>query len=287
MRPHPFFPALLLADDDELGEALGAAVRARRTVQEWPLAVTERVDLADGRRFAVKTQLPPSVEPAFYRQVRSALLPDRIDLGVAGSGHRLAISWQDRPTLAGRIGEPDYPECCRAVEDAIAAIDVSAPVHLDLSTPETWALAVDETRRGLRAVISGGRFRRVPLDLVDAFVAWAHDSATLAEITDDTGLVHGDLTPDEVFLTEDGGCRVIDWQRPVRGPRGIDRAALLRMGGIEPADHVPRYCLQVEAYLRLHWAVQCATEVLPGLPPEGYQTWAIDALQRIGELAAG
>ncbi|HEY9292552.1 MAG TPA: phosphotransferase [Microlunatus sp.] len=287
MRAHRDFPGLAVHDDEELATMLGSEVVVRRLVHEWPLTRTEELRLADGRRLAYKTQLPPSVEPQFYARARSPLLVEHTDLGRAGQGHAIATAWIDGPTLHSSAGDVDaYLRCADRVTNSILEISGDPPVHLDLSTESAWQAAVRSTSRRLRALIRAGRFVRIPTERVDGLQAWAERSATIAAVTADPGIVHGDLTPEEIFLLNDGDgadehCRVVDWQRPVRGPRGLDLVALLRARGIDPRTRLDAELVRIEAFPLLHWAALAAKEILPSMPPRLPEEWVLTSLDRI------
>lgn len=134
------------------------------------------------------------------------------------------------------------------------------------------------TTERLQQLIEFGRFPRLALSDLTAVEAWAASKRTLAAATSNPGLVHADLSRDEVFLTADSQLRVIDWQRPVRGPREVDLVTLLRSGGNNPEDLADRSFVQLEAFVLLHWAALRAAEVLPDLPADTYESWALEAL---------
>src|SRR5262245_40588567 len=88
--------------DAELEALLGAGLLSRVTVHEWPLSRVQRLELADCRVLAYKTQLPPSVEGAFYDQVSSSLLVKHRALDQLGRSHTMVLDWIDAPLLRER-----------------------------------------------------------------------------------------------------------------------------------------------------------------------------------------
>jgi hypothetical protein len=92
---HPVFAAIPLHSDEELRDLLGAEVVERVEVHAWPLSCVQRLQLADGRRLAYKSQLPPTVEPDFYAAAASPLLPGFRDLGSAGDARIMTLDWLD------------------------------------------------------------------------------------------------------------------------------------------------------------------------------------------------
>jgi hypothetical protein len=128
---HPRFAAIPLHSDEELLDLLGAAVVDRVDVHAWPLSRVQRLELADGRRLAYKSQLPPTVEPDFYAAATSPLLPGFRDLGRAGAARIMALDWLDAPLLA-----PDdrLAEHGRALVEQISAIGGSPPAYVDIGS---------------------------------------------------------------------------------------------------------------------------------------------------------
>ena len=76
------------------------------------------------------------------------------------------------------------------------------------------------------------------------------------------GLIHHDLHGDNVFLLPDGP-RIIDWQRPIRGPLGLDLATLVESFGYDPRSRLAPGLTQVLGLLRIHWFTACAARWFP------------------------
>ncbi len=281
MIEHPVFPGLRFRDDDELGALLGSAVAERRVVHEWPLTRTEEVRLSDGRHVAYKCQLPPSIEPGFYASARSPLLPAHVDLGRDGECSYLVTDWIESESLhAQRLSRDDLLSAASDVVDAISRIDGDPPTYLDLSTRKSWDEANDDVVSKLRTLIGMGRFGAIPLADVDRLRRWAGEPGVIAAATARPTMVHGDLSLEEVFRVHDG-WRVIDWQRPVLGPRELDLVSLLRHARIDPAPFVAREFVELSSFLLLHWSVTASHDLLPDLPPELPQSWAVTSIREI------
>jgi hypothetical protein len=281
MRTHPQFPRLLIHDDDELGAALGGRVAGRSLVHEWPLARTEDVRLADGRRYAYKAQLPPTVEREFYTSARSSLLVPFRDLGQEAATSFLATEWVDAPTMhTAPLSDDEFLSEARAVVEELGDLGGIVPSYLDLSTCDALALAAETTAARLSSLIAAGRFSTVQADAPARVAAWARSAAVVDAATASPRLTHGDLSPEEVFLTGDGR-RMIDWQRPVRGPADLDLVSLLRYRRIDPLRHVDAEVVQLSWFVLLHWAAVAQTDLLPGLPPAIPEGWALAALPHI------
>jgi len=281
MHEHPQFAGMLFHDDDELGAALGSRVASRALVHEWPLTRTEDVRLDDGRRYAYKTQLPPTVEQQFYEQASSSLLAPFRDLGQAGASSFLAVEWIDAPTLyAPALEEGDFIAQARQVVDGIGGITGAPPVFLDLSTPDALGSAAGITAERLASLIRSGRFARVPSDSPSRIEEWARAMPVVEAAASNPRVTHGDLSPEEVFRTADG-YRVIDWQRPVRGPADLDLVSLLRYRRIEPLLYVHAEVVELSWFVLLHWAALVQTDLLPDLAPTIPEGWALAALPHI------
>jgi hypothetical protein len=271
----------LLHDDAELAELLGSSVASRTTVHAWPLTSTEDLRLADGRRYAYKAQLQPSVEAAVYAAVGDPLLPRHIDLGRTGSTRHMTTEWIDAPSLHTlTLDESKFVDHARAVVARISALPRAVPVFLDLSTVAAIENAVDAVAHRLEALIRGGRFARLNVNVPARLRAWARGSRLGQQATARVALTHGDLSPEEVFVAPDG-YRVIDWQRPILGAPELDLISLLRHGGIDPLKYVQPEMVQLSWFVLLHWAALVQTEVLPGLDPALPESWAVDAIGQI------
>lgn len=283
MHPHPAFPGILVLDDDEIAERLGSQVVARRTEHAWPLTSTDEIRLADGRRFAYKAQIPPTVESEFYAAVDSPLLAEHHDLGSTGSTRHLVTAWLDAPRLgaerAGAEGEESFVAQARSVVVEIARIDPGAPTYLDFSTEAAWSEIVERTTRRLRRLIDTGGFPDFPADAPERLSDWSRGPAVRRALSAAPRIAHGDLSPEEVFVTPQG-YRVIDWQRPVLGPEGLDLVSLLVMSGIDPRRHVAPEIVGIASLILLHWAA-VAPELVPTAPPHVFQGWGLEALERI------
>lgn len=250
----------------ELESALGSNVASRVMVHEWPLSSTERVDLADGRRFAYKAQRAPSVECAFYASVRSPLLVDSVPLVEMSGTQHLATAWIDAPNLRTWAERTPQPERIREyvadVSAEINQIDASAPVLMDVRA-RNWVPLIADTLAALTGHIESGQYSRLDGRAVDTLELWSRSAPVLRLLDAEPVIVHGDLTPDEVFVT-DAGPRVIDWQRPILGPAGLDRIGLLRGLGTDTEPDVPQELLQMERFVLLRWGVTVARDFVPG-----------------------
>jgi aminoglycoside phosphotransferase (APT) family kinase protein len=107
---------------------------------------------------------------------------------------------------------------------------------------------------------------------------WAGTPAVRRLLDAEPVVSHGDLSPEEVFVTDDG-IRVIDWQRPVLGPPGLDLVGLLRGLGHDPRRECDAALVALDRFVLLRWAVVAADDLLPTLPPDVPASWTALALR--------
>jgi hypothetical protein len=278
---HPIFTDLVLHSDDELGDLLGAPVAERVPVHAWPLSCVERVTLADGRIFAYKSQLPPTVEPDFYAAAASPLLPGHRPLGALGAAQTMVLDWIDAPLLEAAAPDPDdLARHGRRVVDRIGEIRGTLPSYLDIGSGSAWTAVTTQTYARWERTIEIGHFTRTTPTDVDQIRAWSARPAVLAAIAAAPRVLHGDLKADQVFVTDDG-YRVIDWQRPVRGPAEVDLVSLLVGRGLDPRPAADPAVVAVFWFLRLHWAVEAQHSLFPGSRFPLFDDWAHEAVTGI------
>jgi len=300
MPSHPVFADLLLHDDDELAALLGAGLVERRTIHEWPLSCVQRLRLDDGRVLIYKSQLPPTVEAAFYARVRSPLLPGHRLLGKLGRCDTLTIDWIDAPMLRhvarsdaelaehgwkviAEIGEIRGISGISAIREFPSQRDGGLPVHLDVGSIDAWRENAAMTLEKLRALVRDGRFHSIDLAAVDAVTRWSASAEMLATFTAEPTprLTHGDLKGDQIFVTPADGYRVIDWQRPVIAPPAIDLVSLLVEEGIEPRRFMDLALVRMFWFLRLCWAVEAQFDLFPDVTSGPFDGWSTRAVRHL------
>jgi hypothetical protein len=276
---HPVFPDIQLHSDEELAEALGAGIAERQTVHEWPLSCVQRLVLDDGTRLAYKSQLPPTVEAAFYERASSPLLPGGRPLGNLGACQTLAIDWIDAPSLRD-VARDDAQLVAygRRVLTQIGAIRGDLPVYLDVGSAGAWSAAAEVTLDKLRHLIRDRRFGLVDVDTAERVAAWTASGEVLARVADGSRVTHGDLKADQVFVTGDG-YRVIDWQRPVVAPPEVDLVSLLVGERMSPRRFVDSTVVAIFWFLRLHWAVQAQFDLFPEFRGPLFDQWSAQAVR--------
>jgi Phosphotransferase enzyme family len=287
MQTHPIFTNIRMHSDDELAQTLGVEIAERETIHQWPLSCVQRLRLADGTKRVYKSQLPPTVEPAFYESASSPLLPRHRMLDRLGECDTMTFEWIDAPLLRDTAGsDAELVEHGRQVVARIGEIRGELPVYLDLGSVDAWSVVTEVALEKLRRLIQDGRFGSMDLDAVEQVRQWATSPQVVETVTACPRVIHGDLTAEQVFVTGDG-YRVIDWQRPVVGPPEVDLVALLvgavtnRSPAREPRRHVDATVVGVFWFLRLYWAVEAQFDLFPEFRGPLFDQWSSEAIAQI------
>ena len=262
MHAHAHFN-LLLHDDDELQSLLGAEVTARQTLHQWPLSCVQRLDLADGRTYAYKSQRPPTVEGQFYESARSDLLPRARTIYQGGEYLCTLMDWIDAPLAQDlRLSVSEVVALGRDLADQISRIEGQLPYVLDISSETRWDRAVADTQNEWCGLIQAGKFEHTDPDTVQRIGEAAHSDLVFRAIGGKSGYVHGDLAGDNVFVRPEGLC-VIDWQRPILGPSDLHLVTLLHSLGHDPAEYLAPGIVWVQYFLWARWLVRCKGRWFP------------------------
>jgi hypothetical protein len=278
---HPHFPQLMAHDDASLARLLGADVVSRSTIHEWPLSWVQRLSLDDGRVLAYKSQLPPTVEAAFYREATSSLLTGFRELGVLGNCSTMIIDWIDAPSLDSfGLGETEFVGHAERIVSQIGSISGSLPVYYDIGSPRAWRAVVAAALGKLRELLDNGSFPSVTPVHVEAVRAWAESEPVIAAVSSGTRPIHADLRADQVFVLPDG-YRVVDWQRPILAPAGVDLVMLLDQQGIDPRPYTSAEMIGIRWFVILRWAVECQHDLLPFLDSATFNEWAASSISDI------
>ena len=281
MHAHPYFN-LRLHDDGELNELIGETVVARATLHEWPLSCVQKLVLADGRRLVYKSAWGPTVEAEFYARVNSPLLVSARSVYAQDGYICLLIDWIDAPRLEeSQMAEADLLRAAFDVLNEIQRLPEDLPCFLDLRL-DGWSRVVDQIVPALYSLCQSRQFQYTTLREIERIEWWCGEKSILDALSVNLGLVHGDLTVDNLFI-QAGGFRVIDWQRPIYGPRLLDLVDLLESGGIKPGNYVETGLLRLRRLLSIHWLVQCAQHWFP----QGKQTYDRQIAELVDKLEAG
>jgi len=281
MQLHPYFN-LRIHTDEELGLLVGAPVIERETLQEWPLSCVQKLLLADGPYLVYKSAWGPGVEAEFYACANSPLLVKARTVYAQDRYSCLLIDWVEAPRLEELQMEPDsLLQASVVLQAEFHQLPGNLPCYLDLRQAG-WGEVMNQVLQPLDSLCQDGRFQQVTAREIARVRHWCEDQSILAELAKEPGLVHGDLTGDNVFLMGDG-YKVIDWQRPIYGPQALDLVDLLESGGIQPGSQVEPAILRLRRLLSIHWLVQCALRWFP----EGAPTYDRQVVQLVEKLEAG
>jgi hypothetical protein len=289
MLKHETF-GLFMHTTPELEAALGEAVVDRRHVHSWPLSVVERLTTASGLRWIYKAQRTPTFEPDFYERVRSPLLVGSRLLSRDATSATMLFEFVDAPLIRDMpLSDEDLAKHGRALVEAIGAIDEQVPVYIDISTHALWRAFVDSTLGMLSQLVAD---QRLEISAAPGYVGdverWASSAEVRRLIERTTRLTHGDLNPGNVFVTGDG-YRIIDWQHPKLAPAETDLVALLERAPLRGTPDLFRHAsapvIGMFYFLRLYWAVEAKTHLLPQLRG-AFDRWASEALGFIRRAAA-
>lgn len=282
MLKHPTFDLQVHATP-ELEGLLGEGIAERQQIHGWPFSAVERLTTASGQRWIYKTQRTPTFEPDFYERARSPLLPASRLLTRDATYSTMLFEYVDAPLIRDLdLSDAELARRGHALVDAIGRVEADVPVYIDVSDMALWTAFVEATLAMLAELMADGRLTlSVEADVTDV-AAWAASADVRNLIERTARLTHGDLNPGNVFVVG-GGYRVIDWQRPQLAPADVDLVALLE-GRPDLFRHAPAAAIGVFYFLRLYWAVEAKTNLLPGV--QGlFDRWSSDAIGFIRRAA--
>lgn len=261
MKKHPYFD-LLLHTDQELETILDGRVIERTTLHEWPLSCVERLRLENGSSWIYKSETEPTVEPEFYTLAQSPILVKTRTLYRDNKLANLILEDIDGIRLTEKSLDFDTAyEIGRKILLDIADIDGDPPVYLDISDWSLWQTIVEGMVEDLTELVRSERFKQVNHQTIRDIYHIAMDT----EVKDifnslslnKPSLVHHDLSAENVFACNNG-YKVIDWQRPIRGPSGIDLVLFLSSLGFDPRETLPSGIIKVAELLKIHWFTECS-----------------------------
>jgi hypothetical protein len=270
MRRHPYFD-LWLHDDQELVPLVGGEIAERVTLHEWPLSCVQRLTLGDGRRLIYKTQYGPTVEPEVYAQARSTLLP-RAETIYRADGHAcMLIEYVEAPMFEDLDpSEENAVRVGREVQARLAEVDGERPCYIDVGDEARWTAYIEAMLGELIGLVERGAFTIVTPAMVRDLARCAQSAPVLDAIRARPGYVHRDLSADNILVLPAGGIqapaggyRVIDWQRPIRGPVDLDLVDLLNSLGYDPPRHVDVGVFKVWLLLSIGWLTEAKARWFP------------------------
>jgi len=263
MYQHKYFN-LRLHDNVELEEILRAKIVERRTLHEWPLSCVEQIITEEGRKWVYKSQFGPTVEPQFYASAKSRLLVAGKTLYRSESGFvNMLFEFIEAP----RIRDLDLSDhvivaVWNNLSQSIAKIEGKLPYYHDISGKQLWKELMEMMLENLETLVSEGSFRSVDHKALRKLQAWVFHEEVMAALGKNIGLVHNDLSSYNVFVLPDG-YRIIDWQRPILGPKELDFAALLESLHREAGRFVDQGIIWIMYLLRIEWCTECAIHWFP------------------------
>jgi hypothetical protein len=263
MYQHKYFN-LRLHDNVELEEMLRVKIVERRTLHEWPLSCVEQVITDEGRKCVYKSQFGPTVEPQFYANAKSELLVSGKTLYQSESGYaNMLFEFIEAPRIRDlNLSDDAIVAAWNNLRQSIAKIEGELPYYHDLSEKKLWKESMEMMLENLEKLVSQGLFQRVDNMALQRLRNWVCSEEVLAALDNNIGFVHNDLSGDNIFVMPDG-YRLIDWQRPVIGPRELDLATLLDSLRREPARFVDQSIVWIMYLLRIEWFTECAVRWFP------------------------
>ncbi len=226
-------------DDEELSGLAGCRVLSREKLHHWPLSYVEKVELADGRRLVYKAQrAAASVENEFYSRVTADFLLKPVFSEQGEGWAALGLPYVEHKKYRPGSGDELREHTARWSKMLQELTDV--PVYFDISTHDKFIELLENAL---------GAFTEED-ELLTSLHRWAEDSAKLCYRDQPVGLLHGDLTGDNI-IAEGGELRyILDWQRPMRGPLALDTALALESAGFPlPEDD------QFGRMARIFWGI--------------------------------
>jgi hypothetical protein len=286
MERHPYFD-LWLHDTPELSAHLGVEIVERVTIHDWPLSCVQLLRLADGKQVIYKSQLrATSVEPDIFAAVNSdragisnltrSRLPRADTLGTLENSVGMIIEYIDTPRLEDlQLTEAEIVGHGNRLLIEIGQFPVDLPVYIDISSRAKWLVFVDQTLSMLRSLINRELFRLTTPAMVQSLAEWSQSQAVMTALQSPSTFNHGDLGGDNVFVIPEG-YKIIDWQRPVRGPAELDRVTYLFAMGVDPLKYTHRCMNELNWFIHLRWFTECKLHWFP--PGESYD-------RQVAELA--
>jgi len=286
MERHPYFD-LWLHSNEDLENLLNIKIIDRTTLHEWPLSCVQLLSLADNHKTIYKTQFrETTVEPEFFGIAQhlggdaiNNYLPNARSLGIMHNSVAMTFEYLDYPRLDSlQLSEEEIIEHGRRLAVDIHKYPASMPVYTDVSTQEKWLGVAEDTLFTLEHLVSSGKFQHISAYTIRELTRWVNTKETLAMFQFPITLNHGDLGGDNVFITPNG-YKIIDWQRPIRGPADLDMVGYLSAMGIDPVQYTDPCIVKITRFLSLRWFVVCKAQWFP--QGESYDQQVADLAHQI------
>jgi hypothetical protein len=273
MERHPYFD-LWLHDTPELSAHLGVEIVERVTIHDWPLSCVQLLRLVDGKQMIYKSQLQAaSVEPDFYAAfnhdragvsyLSRSRLPQAEILGTLENSIVMIFEYIDAPRLEDlHLTEAEIVKHGSRLLSELRQFPADLPVYIDISSQGKWSAFTEDTLTMLLDLISNEKFRMTAPATVQGLADWSKSEAIITTIKAPSALTHGDLGGENVFVTPNG-YKIIDWQRPVRGPADLDQANYLFAMGLDPMKYTSHTIVVLNCFLHLRWFVEAQLQWFP------------------------
>jgi hypothetical protein len=263
MYQHKYFK-LRLHDNVELEEILRAKIAERRTLHEWPLSCVEQVVTNEGSKWVYKSQFGPTVEPQFYANAKSKLLIAGKTLYQSESGFvNMLFEFIEGSRIEDlNLSDNAIVAAWSQISQSIAKIEGKLPYYHDISQKKLWKELMETMLENLETLVFQGSFQTVDQMALRKLRTWAFREEVVAALGKNIGFVHNDLSSDNIFVMPDG-YRIIDWQRPIIGPKELDLATLLDSLNRDTTGFVDQSIDWIMCLLRIEWFTECAVRWFP------------------------
>ena len=263
MYQHKYFN-LQLHDNVELEEILRVKIVERRTLHEWPLSCVEQIITKEGSKWVYKSQFGPTVESQFYANAKSKLLVAGKTLCESESGFvYMLFEFIEAPRIKDlNLSDDAIVAAWSNLSQSIAKIEGTLPYYHDISEKKLWEELMETMLDNLEKLVFQRAFQRVDTIALRKLRNWVYSEEVLTALGKDIGFVHNDLSGGNIFVMSDG-YRLIDWQRPIIGPKELDFVGLLDSLNREVRSFVDPSLIWLMYLLRIEWCTECAVRWFP------------------------
>ncbi len=231
--PRRCAPELAVSSPPEIAQAIGSKIIKALPLQHNSDSFIISLETESAGDWIYKAKCGPEIEPRFYRETSSGLLPEYKIIREEEFRYEILLRKISLPPLTETRGG-DLPHLMETIASAVAELD--APVFLNLSTPEKWRGFCEVWLHRLGEMKSENLFPDCEDSVIKLLANLCQDARLDEAFADNVGFIHGDLHPANVFTNGQGGLQVIDWQMPLAAPRAFDRACLLERMGVKIED---------------------------------------------------
>jgi hypothetical protein len=192
------------------------------------LSSVEQVFTDEGRKWIYKSESGPTVEPQFYANAKSELVIAGRTLYQSESGYvNMLFQFIEAPRIEDlNLSDNAIFAPWNSLSQSMAKIEGKLPYYQDISEQKLWKELMETMLENLEKLVFQGSFQRVDNVALRSLRNLACSEEVLAAFGKNIGFVHNDLTSDNIFVMPNRS-RVIDWQRPIIGPKELDLVGLL------------------------------------------------------------